>query len=335
MRNFKIKGKAIIALTLTAVIALSGVGIYKAKAAGRVETDKAVKITAAIAANDTSIFATEYKGTVEIDLYKIAAMDETGSLVLDESLVNSGIQLSVLDGAPTVKQVKDAIVNPALTEIANMTPAATITLDRSTGAMNATEPIEKGAGLYLYNPKDAIDSRYTHTFTSYVIQVPTSEYLTKGTGDDEWIYKAEFTLKSESEERFGKLDITKTLDSFNTSLGTASFVYTVVATRDNETVFENVYSINFDVAGSITRTIEGIPADADVTVTEVYKGASYEAVGADSATAKIVADDTVTVNFENDYNDKLIVGGISAENVFENYDGKVYWIDKAGTKVKQ
>ena len=40
-------------------------------------------------------------------------------------------------------------------------------------------------------------------------------------------------------------------------------------------------------------------------------------------------------DFENDYDGRLISGGISAENHFENEDGVINWIDASGNKVEQ
>ena len=79
--------------------------------------------------------------------------------------------------------------------------------------------------------------------------------------------------------------------------------------------YSNVTSVNMSEAGTGSAYVDGIPVGMTVTVTEVYSGGSYEPVGSTTATATIVADQTVeaggssaAVTFENDYNDKLIPG---------------------------
>ena len=327
--------KRIFAVSIVSALTLSLIGFCNANAAERVDTSKPVTITAKIDDNDQSVFASTYSGQVEINLYKLANITETGDVELLDKYSNSNIDLSVLNNNPTVEDVNTKIVEPAKRIADGTKPDETITIDKSTGAKSESITIENGAGLYLYIPKDAADGRYKYSFTRYVLMAPTSEYISTGSGSDEWNYSSSFSLKSSEEERFGSLEIVKTLDSFNSSLGTASFIYEVTAVRDNETVFNNVYSIDFTNAGNKSRVIDNIPADSDVTVKELYSGASYSVNGDASKNTKIIADKTVTTDFENDYDGRLISGGISAENHFENEDGVINWIDASGNKVEQ
>jgi hypothetical protein len=331
---FKKKKKALIGILMAALLVIAGSGIYKANAAARVDTSATVTIVAGISDTDTSVFATKYKGKVKIKLYKIADMDETGKLNIAEEFKDAGIDLSVLETNPTPDAIKTSIVAPAKA-VAPENTDLVITLDRSAGAQVEPINIPAGAGLYLYVPEDITDTRYKYTFISYVVMAPTSELITTGTGSDAWVDTVRFNLKATEQERFGNLEIKKKLDSFNVSLGTASFVYRVTIKDGNETVSENVYSLDFDSATTKTKLLENIPAGYTVIVKEEYTGASYSLVGDATATKTIEGEKTVTAEFENTYDNRLITGGVSAENNFENEDGTIYWVKPDKTKVKQ
>ncbi len=334
MSIFKKKKKALIGILMAALLVVAGSGIYKASAAARVDTSETITIVAGISDTDTSVFATKYKGTVKIKLYKIADMDETGKLNIVEGFKDAGIDLSVLENNPTTDDIIASIVAPAKAAAPENTNLI-ITLDRSAGAQVEPINIPAGAGLYLYIPEDIEDVRYKYTFTSYVVMAPTSELITTGTGSDAWVDTVRFNLKATEQERFGNLEIKKKLDSFNVSLGTASFVYRVTIKDGNETVSENVYSLDFDSATTKTKLLENIPAGYTVIVKEEYTGASYSLVGDATATKTIEGEKTVTAEFENTYDNRLITGGVSAENNFENEDGTIYWVKPDKTKVKQ
>ena len=334
MSIFKTKKKALIGILMAAALVVAGSGIYKANAAARVDTSETITIVAGISDTDTSVFATKYKGQVKIKLYKIANMDETGKLNIVDTFKNAGIDLSVLETNPTVEAIQASIVTPAKAAVPESTNLE-IVLDRSTGAKVQPINIPAGAGLYLYIPEDIEDVRYKYTFTSYVVMAPTSELITSGTGSDTWVNTVRFNLKATEQERFGNLEIKKKLDSFNVSLGTASFVYRVTIKDGENTVSENVYSLDFDSATTKTKVLTGIPAGYTVVVKEEYTGASYSLVSGDTVTKTITGEETATAEFENTYDNRLITGGVSAENNFENKDGTIYWVKPDGTKVKQ
>ncbi len=340
MKNLGFKRRNFIALAIATVVALSGFGVYHAYAADAVDVDKTVTITAKVAEDDASVFASNYNGYVKVKLYKIADLDTTGKATLTENFSDAGIDLTILDDSPSVDDVKEKIVAPAvkkvnsasLEEVANLTVTVgnveNIATD-TTEEISPTAPLKEGAGIYLYIPKAVQDSRYSYEFLSYVIYAPGSNYISTGTGSDEWQYDVSFNLKSSAEQRYGDLEIKKSLATYNESLGSAAFVYQVEATLDNKTVHSNVYSMNFDNAGDKSITIKNIPAGATVTVTEVYSGASYEMTASSytmnetEAKPIIVADKALVANFTNDYDFELQVGGISITNSFErNADGE-------------
>ncbi len=344
--NFKKKG--ILGIFLAAVIVAGIIGAHQLQAAERVDTSRTVTISAMVSDKDTSEFANEYKGVVEVELYKIATLSETAEASLTERFADSGINLEVLKQNPNTDTIKSEIVNKAIAKAASLEPDEVISFDRSQGAKAAGKDIANGAGLYLYIPKQAQDEKYIYTFTPYVTFAPTSDYIASngqaGTSDN-WNYEPVFALKSEAKPRFGDLEIKKTLDNFNESLGEQSFIYSVKAVVDEnpedeiegEVVLNSVYTINFSSAGTGTKLIEHIPATAVVTITEAYPGSSYKPVDETQMTQEttVVGNETQTVEFENTYNGNNISGGIAAENKFEIEDGVIYWIDENGNKVEQ
>ena len=336
MKKLGFKKKNLIALALVAAVVVSGFSVFRANAAERVDLTKDISITANIDSSDTSLFATSYSGTIYVDLYKIATVDESGNPTLTSTFSKSGADLSVLSDSPSVETIQEKIVDKVTAyvndETNNVESTATITAIKgedgisdnsvtlSKSDVSTSDLYDTAAGIYLYVPRDAVDACYTYSFTSYIIYAPSSTYIATGTGSDEWNYAVSFNLKSSESHRYGDLQITKILDTYNESLGTASFVFDVEAEFNGETVFSNVYSLNFDSAGTDSILIEGIMAGATVTVTEVYSGASYSVTSDEAISTTIDADDTVTVEFTNDYNDKLVVGGVGIENHFVRDD---------------
>jgi len=341
VKKLVFKNKNLIAISMAAVLVFAGALAYQSHAASRVDLSQTVTITAQVASDDTSVFASSYEGLVDVDLYKIASLDEAGKPVLADSFSNSGIDLGILNNNPRVDDIKTGIVEKAYLARPE-TPTATITFDKSQ-ALSGSVQIANGAGIYLYVPRQAQDTRYTYTFTYYIISAPTSTYVQTGQGSDDWNYNATFNLKSVEERRSGYLEIRKTLDTFNESLGTASFVYTVEATIDGEPVYSNVFALNFDGAGTMSVEPVELPSDAVVTVTETYSGASYSQVNqgiweqvqaqetseiiADYSPGNIVVgDSTIRISFENNYNGKQIIGSIGVINRYEKTEDGFEWV---------
>lgn len=341
MSKLDCKKKRIFSIAFAAVLLVAGFKTQGLLAAERVDTDATVKITAAIDREDTSVFATNYNGEVEVDLYKIAELDSTGNASLTEAFSQGDINLELLKDNPSVEDVKTGVVEPAMAIAEGKEADATISFNKADGATSGDVSIQKGAGLYLYIPREAKDDRFIYSFTPYVIFAPGSEYIRTGSGSDAWQYDVTFNLKASEELRYGSLIIKKTLDKYNASLGEASFVYKVVGTTEDGgqtyTVFDNVYALNFTSAGEKTiEIIDEIPATINVTVTEVYSGASYDVVGESVVDGIVIsAEEIAEAAFTNTGNDKLITGGIAAENQFVEEEGVVYWIDEEGEEHPQ
>ena len=334
MKNLGFSRKKLIAIAATVVTLAASFGAYSVNAAGHIDLTADVNISAAIGAGDTSQFATSYEGEIVIDLYKIAELDESGNIKgLTADFANSGADLSVLTNKTSEKEVKTEIVEKVkpVAQSDAVKPTDTIKATKTKdGLTNATATIANGAGIYLFVPQDCSDADFNYTFTSYILYAPTSDYITLGSGSDEWKYDARFLLKSEAKPKYGNVIITKNLKTFNDSLGTASFIFDVEATRDSMTVFSNVYTLTFDkndnyVDGAFTKsiTIDKVPAGTTITVTEVYSGASYNIDVEDNKTQTIEdlkAGETGTVEFTNDYDEHLKEGGISVVNTFEKVE---------------
>lgn len=176
-------------------------------------------------------------------------------------------------------------------------------------------------------------SFYEYSFLPELISLPGKSNVdstlggiaTSSPGD--WEYDYAVQLKPEREPRYGNLEITKTLRSYETGSSAATFVFQVEASWTEGGVpgtYSNVVGLTFNAAGTRTARIDGkIPIGATVTVTEVYSGSSYTQTGEVTltpvdATASspasvtfvlqdddnlIQAVDVVSAGFENDYNE--------------------------------
>lgn len=340
--------KNLIALAIAVVLAATSFGVYQAQAAGKVDTDADVTITANVSEQEAfyknyskyTSAEDEDQYNIKIDLYKLASVDESGQI---GNCNLTGVDLTALSANKvTVADVKSKIVNPAVTAVAGKDADETITVDMTTKTGSVT--IKKGAGVYLYVPQNVQDKRYTYKFTPYIIMVPNSDYITAtgteededgnvieyatGADDDEWSYTATFNLKAEAEQRYGSLRIDKTLSNYNQSLGTASFIYEIEAKYDNDVVYSNVVSLDFTKPGTASSVELKIPAATTVKVTEVETGASYEATipttTEKTVERKIKANKVAVAEFTNQYDNELQVGGISVINKFEKNDDGIF-----------
>lgn len=192
-------------------------------------------------------------------------------------------------------------------------------------------------GLYLVMAYEVESREYTYAFSPYLVALPGNEYASLGngygTGTDAWDYEIDVTLKPEQAMRYGSLEITKTLNTYRAGDSTP-FIFQIEATKSvNNTdivVYSDVVQLVFDGPGvNLPVRVEKIPAQAKVTVTEIYSGAGYSGTGPYPANPiTIVADETQSVSFTNSYNNELR-GGSGIQNHFE----PVYEVDTAGLPV--
>lgn len=168
---------------------------------------------------------------------------------------------------------------------------------------------------------------YAYKFSPELISLPTKDADENGiintANTGEWIYDAAATMKPSREVRIGDLEITKILNNYaqrdkqgNIIKDPATFVFEVTAYEDDTKatqIYHDYVSIVFDTFGSKSVLVNDLPVGSYVVVKEVYHGI-YTAY-ADQETT-IVANDTVGVTFENEYENRESGGG-SVTNHFE------------------
>lgn len=179
----------------------------------------------------------------------------------------------------------------------------------------------------------ANSARYEYAFTPQLIALPTKgEYEGEiSTGNPlPWVYGAEVFLKSGRSPRYGSLEIVKSLRDYESVEGTiepVTFIFRVVGRLDGEEVYNEVDSITFLAEGSGRTRLEGIPAMAEVTVTEEYSGISYTQVvppDGGSQSTVILADADNSVAFENIYNEHR-THGHGIKNRFVYHEAEDTW----------
>ncbi len=179
----------------------------------------------------------------------------------------------------------------------------------------------------------ANSQQYTYAFLPQLVSLPTKEADENGVintaNPGDWIFDASVNMKPERLNRYGSLEIVKTLSEYETMGGvqeSATFVFEVTGVLDDEVVFSDVESITFTAAGQERVVLDRIPAMAQVTVREVYSGSSYQLTVPGDRTATIAADDVVSVDFENEYDGRRTNGhGIKNQFVYDEEAGAWHW----------
>lgn len=277
-----------------------------------------------------------YSLPVEIDLYKVAEIDVTGKYTSTDGF--SGMDFSGINHSTAtsdwMKFAADAkkIVDTAREDVIPVETKAT---------KEGTTTFEKlPVGLYLVDAQQLLSPHNQYDFTPYLVSLPNN-YYSQSNQDDTWIYDAVVGLKPEKSDRYGDLKIVKTLSNYNATVDGATFVFQVEATKtdvdtkETTVVYSNVVAIDFNEPGQKEVLIQNIPAGANVKITEIYTGASYELVSDATKTAMIVANEAegapVTVNFENTYSGNLN-GGNGIVNSFiysQDANGNSTWTHSA------
>ena len=266
--------------------------------------------------------------SIPVKLYRVADVGADGSYAPEggfESLDFSkiGSETTAEDWSKLAEQASEIVkgTHPA--------PAAELQIQTQPGGDRGEGRAEGlRTGMYLVEAESVQTAEYIYDFIPYLAALPNNYYLE--TGDDTWAYDVDTALKPEQRERFGSLVIEKELTAYNATLGGASFVFQVEAEKNGKSVYSDVVSLSFDAPGLKSLQIDGIPAGASVTVTEVYSGASYSAVTSTEQTAVITAEgdngNPAQVHFENTY-DEHPKGGSSIVNHFK-YDNGVWTTEK-------
>lgn len=346
MKKHKIAGKGY-ALVLAALLALPCLGLLQTQAAGRIDTGRECSLTVSVEISESiggnEAYLEDFNQmSIPVSVYKVADVDATGQKYTPTAPFSgtNGLDLSKIEEDPAGMTAADwqelSVQAENIRQKEKPAAAGTATTQRAEGTTAAQGTIAGlTPGLYLVVSDPVSNPDYTvqYTFTPYLTALPSSEYTLSGEGSDEWNYDTTIGLKPDAEPLYGKLNIIKTLQDYNETLGQTTFVFQITGVDKNGvTKYEEVESMTFSAAGSNTVTLERIPAGLTVTVKEVYSGASYTIEGSDVNTALIWSDVAVeagagqeaSVQFTNRYGGGNR-GGYGVTNHFAS-DGKGGWI---------
>lgn len=292
-----------------------------ARAANAIETNRKCSVSFSVSGEGNEL--ADAGTDIKVNLYKVADVDVSGNYTatgafteLDVSSVRADNNDAASKWAARAKEAQKLLKD-------SVKPTTTVTLAAGTGSL-----ADLATGLYLVDTPEVVTTNYTYTFTPYLVSLPTNNYYSNG--NDDWIYALTDTnaigLKPEEHARYGDLVINKTLENHNATTGKkATFVFQIkikpLKSNKTETRIE---SLDFEAAGESSVTITKIPAGAEVTVKEVYSGASYKLTSADDQRATIVATDRgatntntpASVSFTNDINNNMN-GGYGVKNNFK------------------
>ena len=292
-----------------------------ARAANAIETDRKCSVSFSVSGEGNEL--ADAGTDIKVNLYKVADVDVSGNYTatgafteLDVSSVRADNNDAASKWAARAKEAQKLLKD-------SVKPTTTVTLAAGTGSL-----ADLATGLYLVDTPEVVTTNYTYTFTPYLVSLPTNNYYSNG--NDDWIYALTDTnaigLKPEEHARYGDLVINKTLENHNATTGKkATFVFQIkikpLKSNKTETRIE---SLDFEAAGESSVTITKIPGEAEVTVKEVYSGASYKLTSADDQRATIVATDRgatntntpASVSFTNDINNNMN-GGYGVKNNFK------------------
>lgn len=326
MRNGKIiKRNSAIALAMT--VALSGFVLPKVYAGVGIETDAECAVQIDLRNSGFNELIGDEDLPVTIGFYKVADVDMSGNYTALQEYED--LDFSFIDG-DTTQAEWDALTDGVKDVIAAEGIAASAE-ETTTYGEAIIDELE--TGLYLLDVEQVVSNHYIYEFQPFMIALPSNYYYS--TQDDTWVYdlvgENAVTPKIQRTERQGDLVINKLLDTYNATIGGATFVFQVEAVKTDidaastdpdrtRVVFSDVFSMTFNGTGTDSLTIEGLPAGAEVTVTEVYSGASYKATTDAAQTVVIVAEDSVSADFENTY-DGGLKGGSGIVNHFR-YDSE-------------
>ncbi len=269
-------------------------------------------------------------GAVPVDGHDTYTYDFTGDFaslsISDQPDQDEWKALSQKAAAIALKDVEPSVKGAAAWEaIPDLSCGLYLVIARGGDREDYVVTVENEAGEQSIATV-AYSGEYIYTIAPALVSLPGKEADENGdsmtSGSGEWIYDVETDLKIQRALRYGALEITKRLASYETK-DPATFVFSVEAKLKDKTVYSDVVSLTFTAPGEKKTLIEKIPVGAQVTVTEVYSGAVYEPTVSAEQTAVIEAEQAANVTFENDYNETHKGGG-SVVNRFD-YHSDTGW----------
>ncbi len=291
------RGRVIGALILTASLCISGmIPVLSSYAVNTVNINE--KCTLVVTTENDELKNAE----IALKLYRVANMKEDGTVEKLEKGAFSGVDVSVYKSDATTDELKAlaeefkkaAEPGEAVEQEAVPKPDKSFTMEEEKAEIKV-EGLQ--TGLYLLLADTVSYGTYEYQFSPILITLPTTEEVKDPYDKDHklynLVYDAKATLKPEKVDLFAQLRITKKLEDYRIDVDAdgspvpellpASFIFEIKAEKEGKIVYSNVTSLKYDPeagwnAGSASTVLEKIPAGADVTVTEVYSGASYEMV---------------------------------------------------------
>lgn len=167
----------------------------------------------------------------------------------------------------------------------------------------------------------ALSESKVYTFRPELISLPgllTGEERPAGeTNSYAWNYDLSVNLKALQTERYGKLELKKTLQKYEASQK-ASFVFHVTAEQNGRVVYDNIFSVDLNGLGTknVLDPLLELPAGAKVTVEQIYGTPGYELVSAKSQEVMIPGGNTASLEFVSTYNKGQAGGGKVIKNQF-------------------
>lgn len=327
MRKMKANKKYLAGIAAVALL-VAGVKIPSLYAANAIEADRDCSLTVQV--EDTADYGEDLKNaSIDVKVYKIADMAQTGAFTSTKDFADLKVEDVTPGEEDWQKTAKDA---EKILEDKQLDADGEFNVENGSGMLKTLSH-----GLYLVEAADTDTENYTYKFNPYIISLPDNLYYQSGDAkDDAWIYDVTTGLKPERENRYGSLKIVKTLQEFNSSLKEATFVFSVEGKdKDGNVVYSNVASTTFDRAGTKEAVLDKIPAGAELTITEVYSGASYKLTSDETQTGTVVADETIEADFSNTYNNELKPGyGVTNHFEYSEDDGWQWSQQKDNTEAQ-
>ena len=355
-----------IRITLAALMGLAVVSGMPKSIVEAVDLTKTTSVTVNLAGESSEFLDDLYsaEGTV-VDFYKIADAEElphNDGYVYKDPVVDFGAGKDITDygylGELDAKAWDELSLIAAK---AVLDPDSTVTAEKKTiekfGESNA---IDLAAGLWLAVPhnddkvKITADNVTTHILTprfEYVYKpqlftLPTKDDL-NGDGkimsseeDGEWLEKVAITLKPEQKERFIKIVIQKSVQSYEQTTP-ASFVFEIEAYEDKaaadakdltKRMYDNYVGLTVAMNHFTDKAeFTDIPGGTYVVVTEIYKGSSYKIT---EGTSDVIEKDLAIITEETgdplfDFNDSYIPDHKSGYGINNHFDKVETMVDGA------
>lgn len=279
---------------------IAGITIPNVHAVTAIDENRDCQLTLSV--SDTAYGDDLSSTTITVNMYQVATVSGMGEYT---SLATfSDLDLTDIDASA---ETWVTLATEAMTIIDENELAATTSFTIKDGVGSSIDTLD--TGLYLVVADDVNTELYTYSFTPYLISLPDNEILHSSSSEgtiDEWLYEVSASLKPEQAQRYGSLRIIKSLTNYNETLDKTTFVFSIEGKNENdEIVYSNVAAVTHTSSGEESALLENIPAGLEVTVTEVYSGASYTLTSDASQTVTIKADEVMEVTFTNTYDDEL------------------------------